>query len=435
MNTTTLITTLAIAASGALAQDLEHTAPTQSNPVFLVGATVHTVSGDTIENGVVSFADGIIGIVGKADDIMPRISLGPDTQIIDLSGKHLYPGLIDSVTILGLEEVSAVRATRDKNEVGDMTPEVRAYVAVNPDSTVIPTARTNGILTFGVFPTGGTIPGRASVLKADGWTTEDLAIDRDAGVIISWPRMRYTGDNAKRQRERRDERIANLDTVFANAAAYAAEHDLRDLKLEALGTVLDSAEDQNPVFINANDYDQITAAVNWAIDTGLKPVIVGGRDAHLCTDLLASTDTPVIIGGTYGFPKRNDGAYDEPYTLPAKLEAAGVKWSLTMSGRFAHERNLPEAMGISVAHGLDHAAALRGITLNAAQILGLGNELGSIEPGKHATLVVTDDDILNVTSVVEHAWIQGSKIDLTNKQTELRDKYREKYRQLEMIED
>ncbi len=434
-HTATLITTLAIAATGAMAQDLEHTAPAQSSPVFLVGATVHTVSGETIENGVVSFADGIIGIVGEADHIMPRISLGPDTQIIDLSGKHLYPGLIDSVTVLGLEEVSAVRATLDRNEVGDMTPEVRAYVAVNPDSTVIPTARTNGILTFGVFPTGGTIPGRASVLKADGWTTEDLAIDRDAGVIISWPRMRYTGDNARRQRERRDERIAGLDEVFANAAAYATDHDMRDLRLEALGTVLESAEEQNPVFINANDYDQITAAVNWATDTGLRPIIVGGRDAHLCTDLLVSTDTPVIIGGTYGFPKRNDGAYDEPYTLPAKLEAAGVRWSLTMSGRFAHERNLPEAMGISVAHGLDHDAALRGITLSAAEILGLGNELGSIEPGKHATLVVTDGDILDVTSIVEHAWIQGSEIDLTNKQTELRDKYREKYRQLDLIED
>ncbi|MHA7814201.1 MAG: amidohydrolase family protein [Phycisphaerales bacterium] len=434
-HTTTLISTLAIAATGAMAQDLEHTAPAQADPVFLVGATVHTVSGETIENGVVSFSDGIIGIVGKADEIMPRISLGPDTQIIDLSGKHLYPGLIDSVTILGLEEVSSVRATRDKNEVGDMTPEVRAYVAVNPDSTVIPTARTNGILTFGVFPTGGTIPGRASILKADGWTTEDLAIERDAGVIINWPRMRYTGDNARRSRERRDERLAGLDEVFASAAAYAQEHENRDLKLEALATTLESAEDQNPVYINADDYDQITAAVNWAHDTGLKPVIVGGRDAHLCTDLLASTDTPVIIGGTYGFPKRSDGAYDEPYTLPAKLEAAGVRWSLTMSGRFAHERNLPEAMGISVAHGLDHEAALRGITLSAAEILGVGDRLGSIEPGKQATLVVTDDDILNVTSIVEHAWISGSKIDLTNKQTELRDKYREKYRQLDLIED
>ena len=432
--TKALITTLAVAASGVMAQDLEHSAPAQDHPIFLVGATVHTVSGETIENGVVSFTDGILGIVGKADEIMPRISLSPDSEIIDLSGKHLYPGLIDSVTILGLEEVSAVRATLDKNEVGDMTPEVRAYVAVNPDSTVIPTARSNGILTFGVFPVGGTIPGRASVLKADGWTTEDLAIERDAGVIISWPRMRYSGDNAKRQRDRRDERINNLTQVFAEAESYAADHEVRDLKLEALGTVLDSAENQHPVFINADDYDQITAAVNWATETGLKPVIVGGRDAHLCTDLLISTNTPVIIGGTYGFPKRNDGAYDEPYTLPAKLEAAGVQWSLTMSGRFAHERNLPEAMGISVAHGLDQDAALRGITLEAAQILGIDDTLGSIEPGKHATLIVSDGNILDVTSIVEHAWIQGRSVELTNKQTELRDKYREKYRQLDLID-
>lgn len=431
---TALITTLAIAASGAMAQDLEHTAPAQDHPIFLVGATVHTVSGETIENGVVSFSDGILGIVGKADDIMPRISLSPDSEIIDLSGKHLYPGLIDSVTVLGLEEVSAVRATLDKNEVGDMTPEVRAYVAVNPDSTVIPTARANGVLTFGVFPTGGTIPGRASILNADGWTTEDLALERDAGLVINWPRMRYSGTNAKRQRERRDQRIEALNEVFANAIAYNASHTDRDLRLEAIATAL-PGENQNPVFINADDYDQITAGVNWAVELGLKPVIVGGRDAPLCTDLLVSTNTPVIVGGTYNFPKRDDGAYDEPYTLPAKLQAAGVQWSLTMSGRFAHERNLPEAMGISVAHGLDHESALRGITLNAANILGVGDRLGSIESGKLATLVVTDGDILDVTSIVEHAWIAGSKIELTNKQTELRDKYREKYRQLEIIDD
>ena len=432
--TTAFITTLALAATGAMAQDLEFTAPAQSAPIFLVGATVHTVSSETIENGVVSFTDGVIGIVGNADEVMSRINLAPDTQVIDLSGKHIYPGLIDSVTILGLEEVSAVRATRDKNEVGDMTPEVRAYVAVNPDSTVIPTARSNGILTFGVSPTGGTIPGRASIHRADGWTNEDLAIERDAGVVINWPRMRYTGTNAKSQRERRDERIANLTQVFANAKAYAQEHHEKDLKLEALTTELPDANSQNQVFISANDYDQITAAVNWAVETGLDPVIVGGRDAHLCTDLLVSTDTPGIIGGTYGVPKRNDSAYDDPYTLPAKLEAAGVQWSLTMSGRFAHERNLPEAMGIAVAHGLDEQAALRGITLEAAEILGIADTHGSIESGKQATLIVTDENILDVTTIVEHAWIDGRKIDLSNKQTVLRDKYREKYRQLDMIE-
>ncbi|MBV1929734.1 MAG: amidohydrolase family protein [Gammaproteobacteria bacterium] len=429
--TVSLTTTLTIA------QDLAPSAAPQDHPIFLVGATVHTISGDTIENGVVSFTNGTINIVGVASDIMPRISLSPDSQIIDLTGKHLYPGMIDSVTTLGLQEISAVRAMNDYNEVGDMTPEVRAYVSVNPDSTIIPTARSNGILTFGVFPTGGTIPGRASALQADGWTTEDMALARDAGLIINWPRMRATGSNAKRTRERRDRTLENINTIFDNATTYAKAHNATDLQLEAVATTL-PGDSQNPIFINANDYDQITAAINWATSRNLNPIIVGGRDAHLCTDLLVSTDTPVIIGGTYNFPKRADAPYDQPYTLPAKLEQAGVLWSLTMSGRHAHERNLPEAIGITLAHGSDygftHEAALRGITLNAAKILGLETSLGSIESGKYATLFVSDDDILNVTSIVTHAWIQGRSIDLSNKQTDLRDKYQEKYRQLDMIE-
>lgn len=432
---TALTATLALATTAALAQDLGPAAPPQDHPIFLVGATVHTVSDGTIENGVVSFTDGKIGVVGRADDIMPRISLSPDTQIIDLTGKHLYPGLIDTVTHLGLEEMSAVRATNDYREVGDMTPEVRAYVSVNPDSTVIPTARANGILTFGVFPSGGTIPGRASVLSADGWTNEDMTLSRDAGLIINWPAMR-TNPNARRRGggDRRDATLARLDTVFDHALTYAARHDRRDLRLEAIATVLPSSDDQRPVLINADDYDQITAAVNWAVGRGLKPVIVGGRDAGLCSDLLVATDTPVVIAGVYNMPKRADAAYDQPYTLPARLEAAGVRWSLTMGGRHAHERNLPDAAGMAVAFGLDHDAALRGITLSAAQILGLGDRLGSIEPGKDATLFVTDADVLDVTSIVENAWIGGRTADLSNKQTQLRDKYMEKYRQLDMLE-
>ena len=368
---------------------------------------------------------------------MSRIRLSQDTEIIDLTGMHLYPGMIDSVTKLGLQEMSAVRATNDYNEVGDMTPEVRAYVSVNPDSVIIPTARSNGILTFGVFPTGGTIPGRASILQAEGWTTEDMTIDRDAGVIINWPRMRGTGSNAKRTIERRDQTLENINTIFDNATSYATAHNETDLKLEAIATVLpsdDSDEPQNPIFINANNYDQITAAINWATSRDLHPIIIGGRDAHLCTDLLVSTNTPVIIGGTYNQPKRADAPYDQPYTLPAKLEAAGVLWSLSMAGRHGHERNLPDAIALSVAHGLDHDAALRGITINAATILGLEASLGSIESGKFATMFVTDDDILEVTSIVTQAWIQGRQIDLANKQTKLRDKYRAKYRQLNMIE-
>ncbi|MGV6814158.1 MAG: amidohydrolase family protein [Phycisphaerales bacterium] len=432
MKYTTLLTALTLTTTQAAAQDLTPSAPPEDHTIFLVGATVHTITGDTITNGVVSITQGHIGVVAD-HEIMSRIRLSSDTEIIDLSGKHLYPGMIDSVTTLGLEEMSAVRATNDYNEVGDMTPEVRAYVSVNPDSVIIPVARSNGILAFGVFPTGGTIPGRASVLQADGWTTEDLAITRDAGLIINWPRMRNTGKNKAKANTRRDHTLENLNTIFDNATAYAAHHDEIDLKLDAIATVLPS-DSQHPIFINANDYDQITTAINWATSRDLKPIIVGGRDAYLCTDLLVSTNTPVIIGGTYNFPKRADAPYDQPYTLPAKLEDAGVLWSLTMGGRHAHERNLPDAIALAVAHGLDHEAALRGITINAATILGLGDQLGSIESGKAATMFVTDGDILDVRSIVLDAWVQGRHIDLSNKQTKLRDKYQEKYRQLNMIE-
>ncbi len=408
--------TLATLVTQSLAQDLTTTTPEQDHPIFLVGATAHTISGDTIENAVVSMNEGNIGIVGRADDIMPRISLSPDSQIIDLSGLHIYPGLIDSVTKLGLEEVSAVRATRDSNEVGNMTPEVRAYVAVNPDSVVIPTARTNGVLTVGVFPTGGAIPGRASVLSTDGWTTEDLAVTRDAGLVIS-----LTENNTD-----------DLNEIFDQAESYRHAHDKADQRLEAISTVLEG-DNQNPVFMRANSFDQITNSINWALARNLDPIIVGGRESYLCTDLLASTNTPVIIGGTYQFPKRTDSPYDASYTLPQTLENAGVQWSLTMSSRFGHERNLPDAAAIAVAHGLSPQAALHGITLGAAQILGVDHLIGSIEKGKHATLIITDGDILETTTVVQAAYIQGRSIDLGNKQTELRDTYREKYRQLGLI--
>lgn len=432
------ITTIAAATlcSVAAAQDLTTTAPAQANPVFLVGATVHTGTGEVIENGVVSFNEGKIGLIGRADDIMSRVRLTADTRVIDLTGKHIFAGMIGAVTLLGLDEISSVRAMRDFDEVGDATPEVRAYVSVNPDSTLIPVVRTNGVLTAGVFPTGGLIPGRASVIAMDGWTNEDMAIDRDAGVIINWPSMRprrdrFDEDDDEPDTGRLDERLALLDAWFDQALAYRkSENAPADLRLEALATVLAGAEDQNPVFINADDYDQIVAAVNWAAGRGLRPVIVGGRDAAMCTDLLRAHDAAVIVSGVHRFPKRADSAFDDAFTLPARLEAAGVRWCLASGAETGHERNLIDNAAMAVAYGLPLEAGLRSITSSAAQILGVGDELGTIEQGKRATLIVTDGHALEVTTTVERAFIDGRAIDLSNKQTILRDKYREKYRQL-----
>ncbi len=436
--------TLATLTTLAPAQDLTHKAAPQDHPVFIVGATVHTVSGDTLNDAVVSFNEGRIAIVADRE-IMQRIRLTADTEVIDAEGLHLYPGLVCAVTQIGLAEISAVRAMRDFNEVGAFTPEVRAAVSVNPDSTLIPVARTNGILTVGSFPTGGRVPGRPSVLRMDGWTWEDMALDDAFGLIVNYPRVRAP-DRAfpgGRGGDDQDDNIARdlreLDEHFAAAEAYAAAKDTdpdlpADLRYEAMRPVLASAgADQEPVFINADDIDQITSAVAWAVTRGLKPVIVGGRDADLAADLLKTHDVPVIVKGINRFPKRKDAPYDDAYTLPKRLTDAGVRWCLSTADETGHIRTLPDEAGRATAYGLSPDDALAAITLWPTQIMGVGDQLGSIDKDKLATLILTNGDILETATVVQRAWIDGREIDLSNKQTKLRDKYRAKYKQQGLI--
>lgn len=423
----------------AAGQDLTIKAPAQSQPVAIVNATVHPVSGPPIEGGHVVFENGRITAVGPGAYTLN----GPGT-VIDATGRHVWPGLIGAVTQIGLTEIQAVRATVDFREVARVSPEVYAAVAVNPDSTIIPVTRANGVLAAGVFPSGGVIPGRASVIRLEGWTWEDMAIKRDAGIVLNWPMMRTVTawwmdqseeDQLKRMRESLDAVDAAFDAATAYAGAKAANPGhLTDVRWEAMRGVLPEAgEKQLPVFIFAQDVDQITSAVTWAADRKLRPVIVGGQDAPLCADLLKTHGVPVIVVGTHNFPKRSDSEYNAAFTLPARLEAAGLLWCLASTDDTAHERNLPFNAAIAVAHGLDHDAAVRGLTFNAAKVLGVAGDLGSLEPGKAATLFISDGSPLEVTTRIERAFIDGRVIDLSSKQTKLAEKYREKYRQLGQV--
>jgi imidazolonepropionase-like amidohydrolase len=229
--------------------------------------------------------------------------------------------------------------------------------------------------------------------------------------------------------------LERIDEVFDTAAAYAAakaadpDHPT-DLRWEAMRAVFPSAGDaQKPLFITAQDIDQINAAVAWAAGRKLKAVIVGGRDAPLAADLLKKNNVPVIVTGTHVFPKRVDSAYDDGYTLPKRLEELGVLWCMGTSDDTAHERNLPYNAAMAVCFGLPHDAGVRGVTLNTAKILGVGDRLGSLEKGKQATLIITSGSPLEVTTTIERAFVQGRDIDLSNKQTKLAEKYRQKYRQ------
>jgi len=420
-------------AAAAAAQDLTAKAPPQQGPLALVGGTVHPVSGPPVEGGFVFFTDGRIVAVGAG-------GAPPGAEVVDVTGKHVYPGLIEANSNLGLVEIGAVRATRDFDEVGDITPEVRACVAVNPDSWLIPVTRSNGVLVFATFPQGGMVPGRLSVMRADGWTWEDMAILPDAGLVVGWPvpRPRYVPYGALQEDELAKgirESMERVRNAFADARAYldakAADPALpADVRWEAMRPVLTGAR---PVFFEAQDTDEITTAVEFAAANGLKAVIVGGQDAALCTDLLKERDVAVLIADLNRFPKRSDSDFDEAYALPAKLEAAGVKWCLASGERTANVRNLPYAAARAAAYGLPKDAALKGITFYAAQVLGVADRFGSIEKGKSATLIVTGGDPLEPTTKVEMAFIDGRRIDLTNKQTALHEKYREKYRQLGLL--
>lgn len=421
---------LLLLSTSVLAQDLTHKAAPQKGTIVIRGATVHPVSGPAIENGVVVFDKGRITLVGKLQDMRGG------AEVIDATGKHVYPGFISAYSQLGLREISMVRAMNDYNEVGAIKPEVRAAVAVNPDSALLPVTRSNGILTFATFPAGGLICGRASVMRMDGWTWEDMSIRPDAGLVVRWPTERPQSRRRRRQRENQEPVNTRADRIreaFARARAYHAARKSApdtpiDIRWEAMRAVL---EGRRPVFLFANEYDQIVSAVEFAVKQKVSAIIVGGRDAHLCTGLLKRHNVAVIVDSIHRFPKRNDSDYDEVYRLPAKLEAAGLKWCLASGEREPNRRNLPYAAARAAAYGLDRDAALRAITLGAARVLGIDDELGSLEKGKSATLIITDGDPLEVTTNVEQAFIDGRKIDLSNKQTKLAEKYRTKYRQLQ----
>lgn len=449
---TTLRRAAAIAAGTiatlANAQDLTHKAPPQDRPVIIDGATIHTVSGAIIEDGRVVFEDGRITLVDDGNAGL-SFGFGPEPRVINARGMHVYPGFIAPDTNLGLTEVSAVRATVDFNETGQFNPEVHAAIAINPDSTLIPVARSNGILSAVVFPSGGRIPGRASFISLDGWTNEDMTLAPDAGLIVSFPQVRPSNDwwatsSESEQRERIDRQLSELDNFFQDARDYLrqrnADPDLPvDLRYEAMRphfpADISNLDHQRPTLIRAQDVDQITAAITWAINLGLKPVIVGGRDAHLVPQLLLEHQVPVVITGTTVFPKRADSPHSEPYILPQRLQELGIHWCLTSGDDSYNDRNLPYTAARAVAYGLDRDDAIRGISLSAAEIFGLADQLGSIEPGKRATLFIADGDPLEFTTTIHHAFIDGREIDLSNKQTKLDEKYREKYRQLDLIDN
>ncbi len=440
MNTLPLLAILPLLVGSIGAQDLLPKAAPQRTPILLRNAALYTMDRGVILGGTLLMDGGVIRGVWAADET-PQVP--PGATVLELAGKSVFPGMISAHTTLGLVEIGMVRQTVDTDELGDMSPEALAAVAVNPDSTAIPVARSNGVLAAAVFPSGGLLPGRVSVIQLDGWTNADLAVRADAGVVIGWPAKRGGDggrrgpgggrrgggggeDNSSKDRER-------IDQAFSDARAWLDAHladpavptDVRHLAL------VPALRGEVPVFLLAQDLEQIESAVLWATGRNLRAVIVGGRDAALCATLLTERRVPVILDGVHRLPARDDSDFDEAFTLPARLAQLGVSFCIATGSDFSNDRQLPYHAATAAAFGLDPQRALAAITSDAAKILGVDDHLGSLTVGKDATLFIADGHPFELTTKIENAFVRGAQIDLRNKQTELANKYRERYRQLQ----
>lgn len=414
------------------------TAPAQQPPVtpaqeplVIRGGTVHPISGPAYVGTVVA-EDGLITAAG------PDVDGPAGANVIDANGLHVYPGLFDAGSRLGLTEIGAVDVTNDVNELGDFTPHLLARTAVHPASELIPVARANGITHTMALPGGGggdgTFPGQGSVFSLDGWTIEEMEIEPAAVLAMGWPSIQtrefdqsrsemtdrpYT--EAKEEYDRAVHRLEEwLDAAREYDQAKNGGAELRpDLRLEALARAI---RGEVPVLAQVDEERYIRDVVAFAQEQGLRLIIAGGSEAHEVADLLAQNDIPVILGPTQSMPSGPDAPYDEAYANAGRLHAAGVNIALATFNA-SDSRTLPYEIAMAIPYGLPHEVALRAITINPAEILGLADLLGTIETGKIANLIVTDGDPLEITTRVEHLIINGRGVSTMNKHQELYERY------------
>ena len=416
------------------AQETVYPAPKHFGTTVITNATVHVGNGQVLNNASIVVTDGKIAAVGT------NLTAPAGATTVNAQGKHVYPGLILPTSSLGLVEVSAVRATTDVRELGELNPNVRTIVAYNTDSKVINTLRSNGILLANVIPQGSLIAGSSSVVQLDAWNWEDAAYKTDAGIHFYMPslmpRPRFGGfsGGGGPQQPQTDPVKEGLDQVdrmksfFHEAKAYAAEpmHEETNLKFAAVKGLFDKTQ---KLYVHANTVKQMLVAMDFSKRFGFDVIIVGGSDSWQIADLLKQNNISVILQQPHSLPTLADDDIDQPFKTAAMLQKAGVLFSISDDDGQTRGRNLAFNAGTAATYGLTKEEALQAITLNAAKILGVADKTGSIEVGKDANIIISEGDILDMrTSIVTDAFIQGRKIDLTDKHKLLNERFNQKYK-------
>ena len=406
--------TLIPGAAGVEGQVRMTVAP-QSQPIAIRGATIHTVSDGVIENGTIVFDNGVITAIGAGIDIPAG------AQVVDGAGKHIYPGLIDAYSTVGITEIGAVDVSNDINELGDFNPNIRADIGVNAESRHIGTTRNAGVLVTLTTPGGGLISGLSSAMNMEGWTWEEMSLESAAALNVNWPNpnpRRFGGFGGFGGQNQRGpsyaEQVQSLKDFFASARAYrdgvAAGVTMRtDSRFAAMIPALNG---EIPVVVAADGVAQMNDAITWAQEEGIRLVIRGGGDAIHVADRLVEHDIPVILTATMAAPNRDYEGYDRTYAMPARLHERGVKFAISGGAGAAYTNRLPWEAGVAVAFGLPEEEAVKAVTLNAAQFMGIDDHVGSLAVGKDATLLITTGSPLETSTIIEQTYIQGRELDM-----------------------
>ncbi len=423
------------AVSGPLAA-----AAARAETIAIIGGHVVPVSAPEIEGGTILISKGKIEAIGK-DVVIPE-----GARVIDAAGQFVYPGLIDGLTTLGLWEIGSVAGTVDVQEVGDVNPHAKAWVAVNPHSDLIPVTRANGVTAALTAPTGGRISGQSALIRMAGTTPMALTIKAPVAMHVNYPSGRRSSadksgsgkpkekkfaDRQKEKKRNQEKGLKRLANLLEEAKAYGAALDAAragkiappkaDPPLEAL---VPAARGQVPVVMRADDADDIRGAVKFASEHALKLIVAGGLEAWRCTSELKKADVPVLLTPNRR-PRRESDSYDASFANARLLHAAGVRFAI-VTGHNYNARNLPYEAAMARAFGLPAAEALRSITLSPATIFGVADRMGSLAPGKDANVIVASGDIMDHRTVVTRVFIDGVEQSLETRHTRLYNQFKDR---------
>ena len=388
----------------------------------LTNAAVETVTHGLQDPATVIIRNGIIEAVGP-DGVIPA-----DAQVIDCKGLTIYPGMIDAGTRLGLQEIESISLTQDYDELGELTPEMDALTAVNPNSVLIPVTRVSGVTSVITYPSGGLFPGQAALIHLQGYTPQQMFGGFKA-MVMNFPssgkRGRYDRRSEEDIQKEGEKALQKLNDTWDRVSTYAAIDSATQGKaaynpeLAALVPVL---KGEMMAMIEVNKESDILAALRWIKAHKIKAVLTGVAEGWRVADSIALAGIPVITGPVMAMPTRDTDHYDQAYRNAGLMQKAGVKVALRTNDA-ENVRNLPFNAGFAAAYGMGKDEALKAVTIIPAEIMGVADQVGSIEPGKRANLFVSDGDPFEPSTAIKHLFIDGWNIPLESRQTLLYDEF------------